>query len=61
MLDPSVTVALEKRASLNALPSWAAETAAETTVPAGTDSEWREISVVPAGSPLFYRVTVRKL
>jgi len=27
----------------------------------GTDSEWREISVVPAGSPLFYRVTVRKL
>ena len=59
-LDPSVTVALEKRASFST-GSWENDTSSPTILPAGTDSEWREISVVPAGSSLFYRVTVRKL
>lgn len=58
-LDPSVTVALEKRVSLST-GSWENDTTSQTILPAGTDSEWREISVVPSGAT-FYRVTVRKL
>lgn len=58
-LDPSVAVTLEKRAALDA-GNWTPETLPESVVPEDADTEWREVSVVPAGPSLFYRVAIRR-
>jgi sialate O-acetylesterase len=58
-LDPSVAVTLEKRAALDA-GNWTPETLPESVVTEDADTEWREVSVVPAGPSLFYRVAIRR-